>query len=182
MDIPYTLIYRPIKNPRLEFKHSRLFVIVPQTSKFDVEGFVQRHARWIAKHAEYYQSLQNEVKGLESVIRLSEDFTALVERYVKEGAALTGIAPKRIKYKNLKSRWGSCSSKGEVTINLKLRYFPDHLIWYVVFHELVHLRVLSHDQKFYQILKTVFPEYDKYDRQLQGYEYMLTQKQLGKLR
>jgi len=175
----YIVVTRNIKNPRLEFKCGNLFVIVPKTGSFDVEGFVSRHARWIAKHAAYYKNLQEEVVGLEPTARLSEDFTKLVEQFIQEGSALLGISPQKIKYKNLKTRWGSCTRTGDVTINLKLRYFPDHLIWYVVFHELVHLRVLSHSQEFYVLLQEVFPDHKQYDQQLRGYEYMLAKNTFG---
>ncbi len=176
MDIRYKIITRNIKNPRLEFKHGDLFVIVPTHGDFDVEAFVARHKPWIEKHAKYYQALDQQSQSLELVDRLSEDFTNLVEQLVASGVKIVGQSPKKLSYKSLRSRWGSCSSAGEIIINLKLRHFPEPLIWYVVFHELVHLRVHAHNKNFYEILSKVFPDYKKYDRLLSSYEYLLVRR------
>jgi predicted metal-dependent hydrolase len=176
MDIRYTVIKRDIKNPRLEFKHGDLFVVVPKRGSFDVAAFIERHQAWIHKHAAYYQTLEKHSDGLEVVPRLSEDFTTLVEKLVNQGSEMLSVTPKRLQYKSLRSRWGSCTSDGIITINLKLRYFPEPLIWYVVFHELVHLLVHAHDKKFYLYLKQAFPDHKQYDKMLAGYEYMLERR------
>ncbi len=174
MDIAYTIIKRNIKNPRLEFKHGDLFVIVPTRGNFDVEAFVARHAAWIKKHAGYFERIKNTASALLLEPRLAADFEAVVMRYIDEGFLQYGVRPHMVRFKTMRSRWGSCTNTGIITINLKLRYFSDEMIAYVVFHEIVHLLARRHDRKFYVLLSQRFPQYKKLDQTLVAYEYLLS--------
>lgn len=70
-----------------------------------------------------------------------------------------GIKPIRIKYRRMKSRWGSCSSKGVITLNINLIKVSLDCIDYVIAHELCHLINLSHNVKFYKLLERFVPDY-----------------------
>jgi predicted metal-dependent hydrolase len=58
MEFSYSVIKRSIKNPRLEFRHGDLFVIVPKNRIFNVEAFLARHKQWIIKHKQRYNDLE----------------------------------------------------------------------------------------------------------------------------
>jgi predicted metal-dependent hydrolase len=64
-----------------------------------------------------------------------------------------------MKIRSMKSRWGSCTGKGKITLNLKLIYMPVDLIDYVVLHELCHLKELNHSPAFYALLSRVMPNW-----------------------
>ncbi len=173
VDIKHTVIKRNIKNPRLEFKHGDLFVIVPTRGVFDVEAFVVRHARWIKKHSAYYESLKLHADKFALEPRLAAEFQKLVTSYLDEAAEYYKVEPKELRFKTLRSRWGSCTNTGIITINLKLRYFSDDIIRYVVCHEVVHMRVRKHDRNFYALLAGNFPNFKDMDKNLTAYEYLL---------
>ena len=173
VDTRYTIIKRNIKNPRLEFKHGDLFVIVPTRGLFDVETFVTRHTRWIKKHAAYYESLKVHADKFVLEPRLAADFQKLVVSYLDEAAKYYKVTPKELRFKTMRSRWGSCTNTGIITINLKLRYFSDDIIRYVVCHEIVHMRVRRHDRNFYALLAETFPNFKDMDKNLTAYEYLL---------
>lgn len=173
MNIEYTIIKRNIKNPRLEFKHGDLFVIVPTRGLFDVESFITRHARWIKKHVVYFESLKSQASELVLEPRLAAEFQKLVSIYLAEAAKFYNVRPRELRYKTLRSRWGSCTNTGIITINLKLRYFTDEIIRYVVCHEVVHMRVRRHDRNFYRLLAENFPNFKDMDKNLTAYEYLL---------
>lgn len=61
--------------------------------------------------------------------------------------------------KKLKTRWGSCSQSGKITLNLELIQAPTECIDYVILHELCHLKEHNHGQKFWALLKRLLPDY-----------------------
>ncbi len=63
--------------------------------------------------------------------------------------------------KILKRRWGSCSSKGKITISSELVKLDDIYLEYVILHELCHLRHHNHGKEFYELLSRVFPDWKK---------------------
>lgn len=69
---------------------------------------------------------------------------------LRDLAAQTGFEYTSVSVKQLKSRWGSCSSRQEITLNLFLMQLPWHLIDYVLLHELVHTKVMQHGPLFWQ--------------------------------
>lgn len=72
------------------------------------------------------------------------------------------LPPKKIRIKNQKTRWGSCSSKKNINLNWKLIHAPIHVIDYVIIHELCHLEQLNHSKKFWNLVKKYSPEYPKH--------------------
>jgi len=61
----------------------------------------------------------------------------------------------------MKARWGSCSSLGEVTLNLELIKHPIHVIDYVITHELCHLIEFNHSPRFYELMVQAIPTWKK---------------------
>ncbi len=63
-----------------------------------------------------------------------------------------------LRIKNQKTRWGSCSSRNHINLNLQLMRLPDHLIDYVILHELTHTKIKNHNEIFWSELARVFPQ------------------------
>jgi predicted metal-dependent hydrolase len=76
-------------------------------------------------------------------------------------AKAIGVKPISIKVKSYKSRWGSCSSKGDVSYNWKIMQAPSSVIDYVVIHELCHLIEHNHSSKFWNMVEKYCPEWRK---------------------
>ena len=70
-----------------------------------------------------------------------------------------GLKYGRITITGAKTRFGSCSAKGNISFSFRLMKYPEAAIDYVVVHELAHLLELNHSQKFWNIVATVFPDY-----------------------
>lgn len=75
----------------------------------------------------------------------------------------------RISIRNQKTRWGSCSRKGNLNFNYKLAFLPDKLGDYIVVHELCHLREMNHSQKFWTLVARAVPDYRNVRKKLKGY-------------
>lgn len=67
----------------------------------------------------------------------------------------------RLFIRSQRTKWGSCSSKGNVSLNWRLILTPKHVINYVILHELVHTKILNHSHRFWAHLRAVFPEAEK---------------------
>ena len=70
-----------------------------------------------------------------------------------------GAKVNTVRFKNQKTRWGSCSQKRNLNFNWKLVMAPTHIVDYVVIHELCHLRQMNHSKEFWQLVESQIPDY-----------------------
>jgi predicted metal-dependent hydrolase len=75
---------------------------------------------------------------------------------------------KNISIKNTKTRWGSCSKRGNLNFNYKIALIPEHLADYIIVHELCHLGQFNHSQKFWDLIAETVPDYQDRVRELKG--------------
>lgn len=80
-----------------------------------------------------------------------------------------GRAPGRVAIRDQKSRWGSCSQKGNVNFNWKLIMAPPRALDYVVVHELCHLYEFNHSPRFWQLVERQMPDYAVWKKWLKGH-------------
>ncbi len=78
---------------------------------------------------------------------------------VMELASHHGINVSRVSVRNQKSRWGSCSRHGTVSLNWRLIQAPGFVRDYIILHELAHRRQMNHSEKFWQEVERLFPDY-----------------------
>lgn len=80
---------------------------------------------------------------------------------VDELSKKMGLCFNSIKITSAVTRWGSCSTKGNINFSWRLVMADEATIDYVVVHELAHLKIMNHSKKFWDIIKNVFPDYQK---------------------
>jgi len=81
-----------------------------------------------------------------------------------ELAVLTGVDAKQVTVRNQRSRWGSCSSTGTISLNWRLVQTPDFVRDYIIYHELMHLKEMNHSQRFWDRVKEVCPTWEEAER------------------
>lgn len=79
----------------------------------------------------------------------------------------------RVFIKNMKTRWGSCSGRRNINLNLHLMRLPDELIDYVILHELVHTEIRNHSPQFWQRLESLLPDCQQDRRRLKEYPIVI---------
>jgi len=94
---------------------------------------------------------------------------ATIRVMVMQWADRIGLDVGRVQLRDMTRKWGSCSSKGNITLNTALYYIPHHLVEYVVVHELVHMIVFDHSIGFWQKLGEYLPDYRDRERELNTY-------------
>jgi len=72
----------------------------------------------------------------------------------------------RIAIRNCKSRWGSCSKKGNLNFHYKVAFLPERVRDYVIVHELCHLKEFNHSQDFWSLVGEIMPDYRELRAQL----------------
>jgi predicted metal-dependent hydrolase len=80
-----------------------------------------------------------------------------------------GFKPSIIKIRTMKRRWGSCSSKGRITLNSELIKLDDIFTDYVILHELCHLKHHNHGAEYYKLLSEVFPDWKNVRKELRKF-------------
>lgn len=100
--------------------------------------------------------------------RGSEVFSKYIRTCVRVASAY-GVTEPTFTIRSMRARWGSCSSTGRVTLNLKLLLVPETCIEYVVMHELCHMVHHNHSKRYYALLTKCMPDWKERKRILDGY-------------
>lgn len=82
----------------------------------------------------------------------------LYTRRLAELAARHGFQYSRMRLSSARTRWGSCSSRGTISLNWRLVLAPAEVVDYVILHELAHLRVPNHSKEFWRLVESLCPE------------------------
>ncbi|OGZ70732.1 MAG: hypothetical protein A3F47_00420 [Candidatus Staskawiczbacteria bacterium RIFCSPHIGHO2_12_FULL_38_11] len=93
--------------------------------------------------------------------KYKEAARALVKNRITHYNTLYRFNVNRIAIKNSKTRWGSCSKKGNLNFNYKIALLPLELADYVIVHELCHLGEFNHSKKFWHLVSLTIPDYKK---------------------
>lgn len=142
-------------------------------SNREIEEFVQQNMDWIQKNLKKVAENQKEEEEIvpmtEAEVReLAERATQLIPERVKHFAPLVGVTYGRITIRNQKSRWGSCSAKGNLNFNVGLLLAPPEVLDYVVVHELCHRLEMNHSPKFWAKVGSIIPDYKIHEKWLKN--------------
>ena len=99
---------------------------------------------------------------MEEIRRLAQEAVRVIPERVAYYAPKVGVTYGRITIRNQRSRWGSCSSKGNLNFNCLLMLAPMEVIDSVVVHELCHRLEMNHSRRFYEHVLRVYPDYYRY--------------------
>ncbi len=164
----YQVIRSGRKTLALQVKDGRLIVRVPhKTRQADIEKFVQNNMSWIQKQLGKAEQRANEARLItpmteEELAELSRRAADIIPRRVRYYAAIMGVDYAKVTIRCQRTRWGSCSSKGNLNFNCLLMLAPPQVLDSVVAHEMCHRKHMNHSKEFYDELLTYFPEYHKW--------------------
>lgn len=145
----------------------QIVVFVPvYVSDNEIERMVISKSKWIDEHMLKVQSTIDERSKLEKITfekikELADQAVEYIPKRVKYYAEKENFVYNKITIKNLVSRWGSCSTKGNLNFNCLLMLTPDYVIDYIVVHDLCHLREMNHSEKFWAEVEKIMPDYQR---------------------
>ena len=134
------------------------------------EGWIQKHIEKIREQeakrkktqgekGEYGESVESEYLTNEEIKKLADKALQHIPKRVSYYAKQIGVTYGKITIRNQKTRWGSCSSKGNLNFNCLLMLTPPEVIDYVVVHELCHRKEMNHSGAFWAEVEKVIPDY-----------------------
>ena len=159
------------KTLSLEIKNGELIVRAPiRATNLQIELYLLIHKAWIEKHLEKAQQQASTRNSSLLTDGELKELAKQAKQYIPQRAAyyapLIGVSYGRITIRHQHTRWGSCSSKGNLNFNCLLMLTPPQVIDSVVVHELCHLKEMNHSKRFYDEVLRVYPEYSKWHKWL----------------
>ena len=161
MNVPYQIIKSDRKTIAIQIKpDGQVVVRCPKRMRIEeARRFVESKADWIEKHLAK-RPLQNVAKyTTKEIEQLREQARKLVIERVRYYAPIIGVTYGQIAIRTQHTRWGSCSSKGNLNFNCLLALVPPEVLDYVVVHELCHRKELNHSARFWNEVERILPDY-----------------------
>jgi predicted metal-dependent hydrolase len=134
----------------------------------------QDKADWLIKHMQRAAHIEKAAHAFhrQTPINRAEARNIIVQR-LNELARRHGFTYNKVFVRNQKTRWGSCSSRNNISLNMNLIRLPAQLMDYTILHELVHTRIKDHSPRFWQALEKYVPRPKSVDSQLDQFGPML---------
>ena len=142
-----------------------------------IRAFVASKDKWITDHLAIMQerlesqaadTYRKPLSGSELAV-LAQKASIVIPERVKHFAPIIGVTYGRITIRHQKTRWGSCSSSGNLNFNCMLMTTTPELIDYVVVHELCHRRQMNHSPRFWARVGSVMPDYEIWKKWLKAH-------------
>lgn len=157
----------------LEIKEDgRLLIRVPYgVSTKEAVDFAKQHENWLAKN---YAKVVNRKESRpayrpEEIEEYKEKLRPVLEHRAAYYAGMMRVNYQKITIKDQKTRWGSCSAKGNLNFNWKLFLMPPEILDYVLVHELAHRIEMNHSDRFWKQVEKIIPDYKERRRWLKEY-------------
>ena len=175
LEINYDVDYRDVKYPRLEFKTGNLLLVLPKNYKNEV-AILEKHKKWLRKKQFIIKTALEEAKKRSlNLNRTNEELKHFVQSVARNFQEEFNFKINNIYFRKMNSKWGSYSSKRNLTINTLLKYLPENLINYVIFHEMAHTWERKHNERFWNIIGKKFKEYQAREKDLLVYWFLVQQ-------
>ena len=165
--IPYILVKSKIKNIYIQIKDGQVIVKVPLRVKEQyINELIKKKSKWIYEKIEENKRKTDIEEKIEQkdIERLSK----IIQKNVKKYSIELGVVPKKVRIRDIKYAWGSCSSKKNISINQQLAKKSEKEIEYVVLHEMSHLIHMNHSKEFWNLVGKYMPDYKIWRKKLKS--------------
>lgn len=158
----FEIIYSDRRTLSIIVKEGRVIARAPRgIAHSRIDAFVNKNREWIEKRIEITKNQRDPIAEMTDaqIRRLRETARAYLTAKTEHYAKIMGLKFGRITITGAKTRFGSCSSKGNISYSYRLMLYPEAAIDYVVVHELAHLVEMNHSRRFYAIVEKILPDY-----------------------
>lgn len=164
-DIVYThKVSKRVKSMRLAVYHDGSFVVTTpiRIKESVIEDFIIRKARWIIEKIEHFTKNPRLIitrHTVEEIKEYKKQAIILARLRLAYWNTFYNLTYNNITIKNTKTRWGSCSSKGNLNFSYKIVFLPQELSDYIIVHELCHLQEMNHSKDFWNLVAKTVPNH-----------------------
>ncbi len=170
----YEVSHRNIKYPRIEIKTGKLLFILPFGYNPDI--LYEKHRSWIYKKINFIEGCLDGARSKELVERSDGEFERLVYSIVDRISDVLKVKINQIYFRKMRTKWASISSFKNLTFNRFMKYLPQYLIEYIIYHELVHVIEKKHNNRFWEIVGEKYKDYRKSEKELFEYWFKISEK------
>ncbi|MDD3629304.1 MAG: DUF45 domain-containing protein [Actinomycetota bacterium] len=171
----YSVSYRDIKYPRLELKTGKLLFILP--SGYNPDTLFEKHNSWIYRKIKFIEECMESAKNKKLVERTDEEFKRLVDKFTVEISLELEVKIGRIYLRKMRTKWASLSQHGNLTVNKLMKYLPEYLIEYIIFHETAHIIEKKHNTRFRGIIEKKYRNYQEFEKELFEYWFKVSEQE-----
>lgn len=141
-------------------------VTVPRRMSLEkAKEFIFENAQWVLEKMDIMKKISDHPLFLKSseaeYLKYRKDALLMAQEKVAYFNRFYKFSYHRISIKQQKTRWGSCSRKGNLNFNYKILLVPEKFANYIIVHELCHLKEFNHSEKFWSLVEKTIPEYRK---------------------
>jgi len=170
---PYTVAYRNIKHPRLEYKTGTLLLILPKNSKNEKQ-ILEKYQKWIHKKELAIRRALEEAKTKTlNQTRTEKDLRNLIQILAQNCQAELNAKINKVYFRKMKTKWASHSKNGNLTVNTLLKHLPQDIIEYVIYHEITHSIERKHNENFWRLINKRFNNYETKEKDLLTYWFVI---------
>ncbi|MEN8153257.1 MAG: M48 family metallopeptidase [Acidobacteriota bacterium] len=164
----FSFIKRNVRYFRVEFRAEGPVLVLPFGE--DPILFLKENKKRIKKNYDKLNTRKEIAEKLSFSKRNSEEFNNIVENYFDHFSAELKVKYRAVKFRKMRKMWGNCRSNGIITLNSNLILLPERIISYIIFHELLHLKVRGgHNLRFKTRMKAKFPDIKEIEEELRSF-------------
>lgn len=184
MDYSVRIIRSRRKTIGLQIKEQGIVTVrVPAfASENDIAKALKANEKWIQFNLKKAEERAKYAKPRFSAVEINEmaeKAVKIIPDKVRHYAELMGVTYGRVTIRNQKTRWGSCSSKGNLNFNCLLMCAPEKVLDYVIIHELCHRMEMNHSKRFWLLVEKYMPSYREQVRWLREQGTELIERMIG---
>ena len=174
---PYTVEYRNVKHPRCEFKTGSLLIVLPKKG-WTPEQVLDKYGEWIKrKQATINTAIEQTTETAIIKTRTENQLRVLVKSYAESAQKDLNTKINKIYFRKMITKWASHSQNNNLTINSLLKFLPNELISYIVYHETAHNLERKHNDNFWALVSKRFPNHNDKEKDLLTYWFLIQGKQ-----
>lgn len=174
----YRIIYSKRKSIGITITKEKVVIVRAPVgvSEREIQRIVESKQEWIMKHLTQLETQDDIIKELDPQLEkmYREMATDILNWECDRLSKIMGVTYNKVTIRDQKSRWGSCSSNGNINLNWRLLFMHPKIARYVVIHELAHRKHMNHSKEFWSEVERTMPDYKKYRALLKqnGYKYI----------
>lgn len=169
--VSYTLkTSKRVKRMRLAVYCDGTFVVTRPIGLSDnvVENFINQKSKWVISKINFFSQFSADIfkNDHDKYLKHKNEVRQFINKRIKYFNEIYNFQFNLINIKNQKTRWGSCSKKGNLNFNYKILFLPKKITDYIIVHELCHLQEFNHSRKFWDLVALVLPDYLEIKKEL----------------
>lgn len=170
-ELPFYVVLRRSRKARhyrlAVYIGGRVELVLPRRGSDEyAQSFLEERRKWIRAKVSGVTNGDIARYDREHYLENKEEARACLEERIALWGKVMAVYPKRISIRSMKTRWGSCSGRGNISLNYKIMFLPEELQDYIVVHELCHLKEANHSRRFWSEVEAILPDYKKCHRKI----------------